>query len=67
MSTNVKASHLHSKEKKTSSEIHFEMPYRGHTIGVLQNTGLHDYLSYMQGSSQSEEKFHFPMHVEDWA
>jgi hypothetical protein len=26
MSTNVKASHMHSKEKKTSSEIHFEMP-----------------------------------------
>jgi hypothetical protein len=26
MSTNVKASHMHSKEEKTSSEIHFEMP-----------------------------------------
>jgi hypothetical protein len=26
MSTNVKASHMHSKREKTSSEIHFEMP-----------------------------------------
>jgi hypothetical protein len=26
MSTNVKASHMHSKGEKTSSEIHFEMP-----------------------------------------
>jgi hypothetical protein len=26
MSTNVKASHMHSKGDKTSSEIHFEMP-----------------------------------------
>jgi hypothetical protein len=26
MSTNVKASHMHSKGKKTSREIHFEMP-----------------------------------------
>jgi hypothetical protein len=40
---------------------------RGHTIRVLQNTSLHDYLSYMQGSSQSEEKLHYPMHAEDWA
>jgi hypothetical protein len=26
MSTNVKASHMHSKGEKTSIEIHFEMP-----------------------------------------
>jgi hypothetical protein len=26
MSTSVKASHMHSKERKASSEIHFEMP-----------------------------------------
>jgi hypothetical protein len=26
MSTNVKASHMHSKEEKTSSGIYFEMP-----------------------------------------
>ena len=26
MTINVKASHMHSKEEKTSSEIHFEMP-----------------------------------------
>jgi hypothetical protein len=26
MSTNVKASHMHSKGRKTSSKIHFEMP-----------------------------------------
>jgi hypothetical protein len=26
MSTNVKASHMHSKGEETSSEIHFEMP-----------------------------------------
>jgi hypothetical protein len=32
----------------------------------LQNTSLHDYLSYMQGSNQSEEKLHYPMHADDW-
>jgi hypothetical protein len=66
MSTNVKASHMHSKGRKTSSEIILKCP-RGHTIRVLQNTSLYDYLSYMQGSSQSEEKLHYPMHADDWA
>jgi hypothetical protein len=63
MSTNVKASHMHSKGEKTSSEIHFEMPLGATQFRVLQNTSQHDYLSYMQGSGQSEEKLHHPMHV----
>jgi hypothetical protein len=67
MSTNVKASHMHSKGKKTSSEIHFEMPKGATQLEFFQNTRLLGYLSYMQGSSQSEEKLHYPMLAEDWA
>jgi phage FluMu protein Com len=66
MSTNVKATHMHSKGEKNQAKFILKCP-RCHTIRVLQNTGLHDYLSYMQGSSRSEEKLHYPMHAEDWA
>jgi hypothetical protein len=34
-------------------------------IRVFQNTGLHGYISYIQGSSQSEEKLHCLMHAEN--
>jgi hypothetical protein len=55
MSTNVKASHMHSKEEQHQAKFIFKFP-RGHIIRVFQNTMLQGYLSYMQGSGQSEEK-----------
>jgi hypothetical protein len=56
MSTNVKASHMHSKGEKHQAKFILKCP-RGHTIRVLQNTSLHDYLSYMQGLAKVKKNF----------
>jgi hypothetical protein len=39
MSTNVKASHMHSKGEKTSSKFHFEMPYGATQLEFCKTRG----------------------------
>jgi hypothetical protein len=39
MSTIVKASHMHSKGEKTSSEVHFEMPWEATQLEFFKTWG----------------------------